>query len=167
MKFKHIFGGSNKAEGHLQSSVTGDEQSSTADPTSGNVLPFRMVIDDRFFLERDDHPCVVTGKVESGTLQSGDKIIIVTKSNMRIEGDVDFIEQFRKRIDKATAGNWVGIRLSSPSLTTRDYFYNHVSFGDVLYALGSEPQNHSSREVAPPTGTTVTSVTMQRTETGL
>ena len=164
--FKRIFGKSSKAEKYVQSSVIEGNSLTTPDPASGNALPFRMIIEDRFFLERDNHPCVVTGKIESGTLQSGDKVVIVNKRNMHLEAEVVAIEQYRKMIAKATVGNHVGIRISSPTLTRGDNFYSYITTDDVLYELGSEPEKQSPHEATPPTGIPAPPVSEIKTETG-
>jgi hypothetical protein len=127
-----------KAQKGVQSSVIEDNSSAAPHPASGDVLPFRMTIGDRFFLEGDDRPFVVTGKVEGGTLQSGDRVVIVNKRNMHIEAEVVAIEHCRKMIAIASVGNDVGVRISSPTLASREDFYSFIKAGDILCELGSE-----------------------------
>ena len=83
---------------------------------------FRMTIQDVFAIR--GRGTVVTGQVESGTLQVGDVVKVETQGDT-IETLVTSIEMFRRSIDQASAGEHVGVFL-------RDVAKDDVQRGDVL-----------------------------------
>ena len=92
----------------------------SADPS------FRMTIADVFFIR--GRGTVVTGQIESGTLNVNDEIYI-QRSNFSKRVTVTGIEMFRKILDQAKAGDNVGVLL-------RDITKQEVEKGDIL--LGSD-----------------------------
>ena len=87
---------------------------------------FRMTVADIFFIR--GRGTVVTGKIESGTLNVNDEIYLRrTSSSRRVV--VSGIETFRKLANQAQAGENVGILL-------RDITKQDVEKGDIL--LGSD-----------------------------
>ena len=87
---------------------------------------FRMTVADVFFIRR--RGTVVTGQIESGTLNVNDEIYI-RRPNSSKQVTVTGIEMFRKILDQAKAGDNVGVLL-------RDITKQEVEKGDVL--LGSD-----------------------------
>ncbi len=87
---------------------------------------FRMTVEDVFFIR--GRGTVVTGQIESGTLNVGDEIYL-RRSNSSRKVTVNGIEMFRKLLDQAKAGDNVGVLL-------RDLTKQEVEKGDVL--LGSD-----------------------------
>ena len=90
---------------------------------------FRMTIQDVFVIR--GRGTVVTGQVESGTLQAGDAVKIETQVDT-IETVVTGIEMFRRSIKQAGAGDTVGVFL-------RDVTRDDVQRGDVLMGTGAGP----------------------------
>ena len=88
---------------------------------------FRMTIQDVFAIR--GRGTVVTGQIESGTLQVGDVIKIETQVDT-IETVVTGIEMFRRTIDQAGAGENVGVFLRG---VTKD----DVQRGDELTGTGT------------------------------
>ena len=87
---------------------------------------FRMTVEDIFSIK--SRGTVVTGRIESGTLAVGDEIRIQGKGAGRTTM-VAGIEQFRKVVTQAGAGDNVGVLL-------KDISKEDVQQGDVL--TGSE-----------------------------
>ena len=87
---------------------------------------FRMTVADVFFIR--GRGTVVTGQIESGTLNVHDEIYIQRSGSAR-KVTVTGIEMFRKILDQARAGDNVGVLL-------RDITKQEVEKGDVL--LGSD-----------------------------
>ena len=87
---------------------------------------FRMTVEDVFFIR--GRGTVVTGQIESGTLNVNDEIYI-RRPNSSKRVTVTGIEMFRKIVDQAQAGDNVGVLL-------RDLTKQEVEKGDVL--LGSD-----------------------------
>lgn len=87
-----------------------------ADPT------FRMPIEDVFSIR--GRGTVVTGRVESGTLSTGDEIFI-TRGGTATKTVVDGIEAFRKLLTRAQVGDRIGVLI-------RDVEKQDVARGDVL-----------------------------------
>lgn len=87
---------------------------------------FRMTVQDVFSIK--GRGTVVTGQIESGTLNVGDEIQIQGKSSSKAIV-VTGIEVFRKVINRAQAGDNVGVLL-------KDISKQDVQQGDVL--MGSE-----------------------------
>jgi len=89
--------------------------------------PFLMCVEDVFTIE--GRGTVVTGRVERGVLNRMDEVEIVGLKDTRKTTATD-IEMFRKLLDKATAGDNVGVLLRG---TTKD----EVERGMVLAKPGS------------------------------
>ena len=89
----------------------------TADPF------FRLTIADVFFIK--GRGIVVTGTVESGTLKVGDKIQIARAGGSPRSVTVTGIEQFRKLLTEAQAGDDIGVLL-------RGIEKQDIQKGDVL-----------------------------------
>ncbi|MBX3084456.1 MAG: elongation factor Tu [Anaerolineae bacterium] len=70
---------------------------------------FRMVIDDVFFIK--GRGVVVTGKVESGTVKMGDKVVISGANGVTIMTQVIGVEGFRKPNFVAQVGDNCGLVL--------------------------------------------------------
>jgi elongation factor Tu len=87
---------------------------------------FRMTVNDVFFIR--GRGTVVTGQIESGTLNVGDEIYL-KRLNSSKQVTVNGIEMFRKLLDQAKAGDNVGVLL-------RDITKEEVEKGDIL--LGSD-----------------------------
>jgi len=87
---------------------------------------FRMTVEDVFFIR--GRGTVVTGRIESGTLNTNDEIYL-RRSNSSRKVTVNGIEMLRKLLDQARAGDNIGVLL-------RDLTKQEVEKGDVL--LGSD-----------------------------
>ena len=96
-------------------------------PTREVDKPFLMCIEDVFTIE--GRGTVVTGRVERGVLNRMDEVEIVGLKDTRKTTATD-IEAFRKLLDKATAGDNVGVLLRG---TTKD----DVERGMVLSKPGA------------------------------
>ncbi|HUO71046.1 MAG TPA: EF-Tu/IF-2/RF-3 family GTPase [Solirubrobacteraceae bacterium] len=68
---------------------------------------FRLTIEDVFFIR--GRGSVVTGKIEAGTVHTGDEALIDGNGPVRVDG----IEAFRKVLDQASAGENVGLLFST------------------------------------------------------
>ena len=100
--------------------------------------PFLMCVEDVFTIE--GRGTVVTGRVERGVLNRMDEVEIVGLKDTRKTTATD-IEMFRKLLDKATAGDNVGVLLRG---TTKD----EVERGMVLAKPGSiKPHSKFKAEV--------------------
>jgi len=89
---------------------------------------FRMTVEDVFSIK--GRGTVVTGKIESGTIQVGDEISIQGKSGEK-KTTVTGLEMFRKTMSQANAGDNVGLLLKN--IAKQD-----VQPGDVLVASGED-----------------------------
>ena len=69
---------------------------------------FRMTVADVFSIR--GRGTVVTGRIEAGALRAGDMIRIVGQLGSRVT-TVTAIETFRKQVDRAAAGENVGLLL--------------------------------------------------------
>jgi elongation factor Tu len=87
---------------------------------------FRMTVEDVFAIR--GRGTVVTGRIETGTLNVNDEIYIRRPNSSR-KTVVTGIEAFRKQLNQAQAGENVGVLL-------RDITKQDVQHGDVL--LGSD-----------------------------
>ena len=76
--------------------------------TYDSYQPFLLVIDDKFSLK--DRGTVVTGNIESGTINVGDKVDIIGYGG-KLPTVCVGIEKSRKLVDKAFAGEAVGLLL--------------------------------------------------------
>ena len=90
---------------------------------------FRMTVDDVFSIAK--RGTVVTGTVESGTLNVGDEVAIQGTTGGQKKTTVSGIETARKTASRATAGDQVGILL-------RDVARQDVQKGDVLLCPGPD-----------------------------
>ncbi len=107
-------------------------------PTREVDKPFLMCIEDVFTIE--GRGTVVTGRVERGVLERMSEVEIVGLKDTRKTTATD-IEMFRKLLDKASAGDNVGVLLRG---TTKD----EVERGMVLAKPGSiTPHNKFKAEV--------------------
>ena len=86
-------------------------------------LPFRFTVEDVFTIA--GRGTVVTGRVESGTIETGDRVRITTRDGRVLTTIITGIERFREIIDQASAGAEVGLLL-------RGIDRDDVSRGDVL-----------------------------------
>jgi elongation factor Tu len=89
---------------------------------------FRMTVQDVFTIR--DRGTVVTGQIESGTLNTGDTISI-QRSGSTKKAVVTGIEMFRKQLRQAQAGDNVGLLL-------RDIGKQDIQHGDILVGSDSE-----------------------------
>ena len=87
---------------------------------------FRMTVEDVFTIK--GRGTVVTGRVESGTLNVGDEIYLKRQSASK-KTSVTGLEAFRKLLNQAQTGDNVGVLL-------KDVGKQDVQRGDVL--LGSD-----------------------------
>jgi elongation factor Tu len=107
-------------------------------PTRDVDKPFLMCIEDVFNIE--GRGTVVTGRVERGVLNRMDEVEVVGLKDTRKTVATD-IEMFRKLLDKATAGDNVGVLL-------RGTKKEEVERGMVLAKPGSiTPHTHFKAEV--------------------
>jgi elongation factor Tu len=107
-------------------------------PTREVDKPFLMCVEDVFTIE--GRGTVVTGRVERGVLNRMDEVEIVGLKETRKTTATD-IEAFRKLLDKATAGDNVGVLLRG---TTKD----DVERGMVLSKPGAiKPHSKFKAEV--------------------
>jgi len=83
---------------------------------------FRMTVEDVFSIR--GRGTVVTGQIESGTLNVGDEISFRREGQSR-KTVVTGIEVFRKQLQQARAGDHVGVLL-------RDINKPDIQHGDVL-----------------------------------
>lgn len=88
---------------------------------------FRMTIEDIFSIR--GRGTVVTGRIESGTLKTGDELYILGQNSSR-KTTVTGIESFRKMLTQAQSGDNVGVLL-------RDIDKSDVQHGDILAASPS------------------------------
>jgi translation elongation factor EF-Tu-like GTPase len=84
---------------------------------------FCMTVQDVFFIR--GRGVVATGRVADGQLRVGDEVQINGGPSVRVDG----IEAFRKVIDKATAGDNIGVLFSSLDKSK-------LSAGDVITSPG-------------------------------
>ena len=89
---------------------------------------FRMTVQDVFSIR--GRGTVVTGKIESGTLNVGDEISVQRQGSLK-KTIVTGIESFRKELQHAQAGDNVGVLLGEINKTD-------IQRGDVL--IGSDAE---------------------------
>jgi elongation factor Tu len=87
---------------------------------------FQMPVEDVFFIR--GRGTVVTGRVEAGTLKTGDQVTLQHGGASRTV-TVTGIEMFRKVLDQAGPGDNVGLLL-------RDITKDDVQRGDLLLGAG-------------------------------
>ena len=84
---------------------------------------FRLTVEDVFSIR--GRGTVVTGRIESGTVQKGDTLRQTRTDGTGRDVEVNGIEMFRKVTDQATAGDNVGLLLA-------DLGRDDIGAGDVL-----------------------------------
>ena len=94
----------------------------TAPPVPSTSL-FAMKIEDVFSISGVG--VVVTGKVEAGSVSTGDKIVVRSAAGNERRCRVVDIEKFRRKLDQAKTGDNVGIVLSGVEKS-------QIARGDVL-----------------------------------
>jgi hypothetical protein len=97
-----------------------------------DISSFRMVIDGAFFSESDGP--VITGTVQTGVLQVGDEIEIVTELGEHMTASAERIETFGKKIDIASPGQQIMVFLRN-QLSIVDLIYS--SCGGLVFKAGS------------------------------
>ncbi len=84
---------------------------------------FRMTVEDVFYIR--GRGTVVTGQIESGTLNLNDEVQILRPDTSRQAVVVVGLEMFRRQLSQAQAGDNVGVLL-------RDLQKQDVRHGDLL-----------------------------------
>ncbi len=84
---------------------------------------FRMVVEDVFTIT--GRGTIVTGRIEIGSIQIGDEVIIQRTNGETFKTKVTGVEMFRKLLKMAQAGDNVGLLLSGISR-------NQVERGDTI-----------------------------------
>ena len=104
-----------------------------------------MAIDDIFYITGKG--TIVTGKVDRGTLKSGDEVEIVGFSSENKKVTVAGIEMFNETIESAEPGDVVGVILSNVGkdeikvgqvISKPDSIYSHTEFEAEIYVLSEE-----------------------------
>jgi elongation factor Tu len=98
-------------------------ESEAATPTHAPAGGFRMTVEDVFAIT--GRGTVAVGRVESGTLTTGQRVDVVRNGAAVATTEVDGIEKFRATVETATPGENVGLLLRE---VTRD----QVQRGDVV-----------------------------------
>lgn len=80
-------------------------EANAASPTG----PFRMVVEDVFSIK--GRGTVATGRIETGSVRVGQAVRILRAGTVLSTTTVTGVEQFRKVLDSATAGDNVGLLL--------------------------------------------------------
>ena len=101
---------------------------SIPDPKRDIDKPFNMPIENVFMIE--GRGTVVTGKIETGIVRSGDPVDIVGKGSEIISSTVTQVETFGRVLDSGSAGQNVGLLL-------RGIQREEVQRGQVLAEKGS------------------------------
>ena len=96
-------------------------------PTRATDKPFLMAIEDVFTIS--GRGTVVTGRVETGVLMSGDEVEIVGMGKTQ-KTTCTGVEMFRKLLDRAEAGDSIGALM-------RGLARDEISRGQVLCKPGS------------------------------
>ena len=94
----------------------------TTDPS------FRMTVEDVFSIAK--RGTVVTGKIEAGTLNVGDEVVIQAQAGER-KTTVNGLEKFRKKLEQANAGDLVGILF-------KDIAKDDIQRGDVILSPNAD-----------------------------
>ncbi len=89
---------------------------------------FHMIVQDVFSIAK--RGTVVTGKIEAGTLKTGDEVLVRSKSGEK-KTIVTGIEAFRKVLAQASAGDNVGLLL-------KDITKDQVQPGDEILCPGAD-----------------------------
>jgi elongation factor Tu len=98
---------------------------STSPQKKGPAQPFRMPIDDVFSIT--GRGTLVTGRIQQGAVKAGDPVDIVEAGAKRRSSVVLAVEISRKLVDRARAGDTVGVLL-------RGVNREEVARGQVLQA---------------------------------
>jgi elongation factor Tu len=93
--------------------------------------PFLMPVEDVFSIT--GRGTVATGKIETGVVNVGDEVIILTK-NGDVKSVVTGVEMFRKLLDRGEAGDNVGLLL-------RGVEKEAISRGDIMVLAKNKAQN--------------------------
>jgi translation elongation factor EF-Tu-like GTPase len=103
-------------------------QANAASPTgsTGSSGAFRLTVEDVFSIS--GRGTVVTGRVESGQLATGQRVEVVRAGAVVATTYVTGIEKFRAKVETATLGENVGLLVGLP----RD----QVQQGDLLQGSG-------------------------------
>ncbi len=108
-------------------------------PERKSDLPFLMPVEDVFSIT--GRGTVATGRVESGTLKTGDEVELVCLTEESRKVVVTGVEMFRKLLDEAEAGDNVGLLL-------RGVQRNEIERGQVLAKPGTiKPHTKFKAEV--------------------
>ncbi len=111
-------------------------------------LPFRFPIQDIY---RFDHRRILAGRVESGTVKVGDRLVFGPRNK---EGIVKTIERWSApQTDTASAGESVGITLTEQIFVERGHVASHLKdapivgteFSANLFWLGRQPMEMGKR----------------------
>lgn len=87
------------------------------------AVDFRMVVEEVFYIA--GRGVVVTGQISAGEVRVDDPVVITRRGRRRRTAVVQAIEQFRKQLDQAKAGDNVGLHLAD--ITRRE-----IASGDIL-----------------------------------
>ena len=85
---------------------------------------FRVTVEDTFSIT--GRGTVIVGQIESGAVAVGDEVTLLRLDGSRQKVVIVGIEQFRKIVNRAVAGDKVGLLL-------RGLTKNDIGKGDVLY----------------------------------
>jgi len=99
---------------------------------SSNPL-FQMTIEDVFSIR--GRGTVVTGTIERGSVRVGDVLELRGTYDAR-EVVVSAVERFRKKVEQASAGDFVGILFKD--ITGEDVFRGDELVG-IMWSLGESP----------------------------
>lgn len=104
--FNTLFGKNNETDD--QKELRKYEKSNTPNSYNANA---EFVVEDIFYIK--GRGTVVTGTVTSGTFNTGDEIIIISKSGDKIKSQICGIETFRKIVSEASKGTNAGFLLDN------------------------------------------------------
>jgi len=109
------------------------------DPKRETDKPFLMPVEDVFSIT--GRGTVATGRVERGTIEVGKEVEVVGLADAARKTVVTGVEMFRKLLNKAEAGDNIGVLL-------RGVQRNEIERGQVLAAPGTiNPHTHFKAEV--------------------
>jgi elongation factor Tu len=97
------------AEANAASPTVTPSQTSAASPDSSPAGPFRMVVEDVFRIQ--NRGTVATGKIDAGSVRVGQQVRILRAGTELSTTTVTGVEQFRKVLESASAGDNVGLLL--------------------------------------------------------
>lgn len=116
------FGKKNKEENRKEESVKNKMNSSGPNA-------YTLAIEDTFAIKTGG--CVVVGMVDGGTMSLKDKIYIISRGGGMLTTQVEDMESYRNKIEKAPSGKYVGILLP-------DLQKDQLNIGDIISNV--EPQ---------------------------